>query len=51
MQSTPWDDGANGAHTKVARMDYPADEHTKDPLTGEAAMSCELRVSYLICAA
>ena len=26
-------------------------EHTKDPLTGEAAMSCELRVSYLICAA
>ena len=26
-------------------------EHTNDPLTGEAAMSIELRISYLICAA
>ena len=26
-------------------------EHTKDPLTGETAMSIELRISYLICAA
>ena len=37
IQSTPRDDGGNGAHTK-------------DPLTEEAAMSGEMFISYMICA-
>ena len=36
---------------RIHRWTTLQNEHTKDPLTGEAAMSCDLRVSYLFCAA
>ena len=38
LQSTPGNEGENGAHTK-------------DPLSDEAAMSSELCISYIICVA
>ena len=50
IQSTRRDDDANGAHTKDPQMDDMQMENTKDLLTDEAVMSCELLISYMICA-
>ena len=50
IESTRRDDDANGAHTKDPQMDDMQMENTKDLLTDEAVMSCELLISYMICA-
>ena len=49
LRSTPRKEDANGAHTTDCGHCWW--EHNTDPLTDEAAMPSELRISYIICVA